>query len=99
MLRAYVWLADEIGTAAYLENFASWDTITHDVLSTVVTFLGDYLVVSHFQLFMVITNLPPLSDLPMLHCMGQQPFNCYPAHHHGHHGDWYAHSLRCYYLP
>jgi hypothetical protein len=46
VLRAYVWLADEVGPAAYWGNLSRWDTITHGTLNAFTTWVGDCLVVS-----------------------------------------------------
>jgi hypothetical protein len=46
VLRAYVWLADEVGPAAYWGNLSRWDTITHEVLNAFTTWVGDGLIVS-----------------------------------------------------
>jgi hypothetical protein len=86
VLRAYVWLADAVGPAAYLANLSRWDFVAHNVLSTFTTWVGDCLVVGQSKLATATTHLP-LVDLPMLHCMGQQPCNCHAAHcleHHEH---------------
>ena len=45
VLQAYVWLAKEVGPAAYLGNMGRWDAITHDALNAFMTWIGDCLVV------------------------------------------------------
>jgi hypothetical protein len=58
VLRAYVWLAEEVGTAAYLGNLERWDNIAHDTLNAFMTWVGDCLVVSQSQVAKDRTESP-----------------------------------------
>jgi hypothetical protein len=46
VLRAYVRLADEVGSAAYWGKLSRWDFITHGALNAFATWVGDCLLVS-----------------------------------------------------
>jgi len=63
ILRAYVWLVDEVGPAAYLGNMERWDTITHDALNAFTTWIGDCLVI--YRCYIVWDNNLPIVAMPI----------------------------------